>query len=73
MAAAQCVVSNRLHGHILACLLGLPNLLFDNSYGKCSDYFHTWHANLTFARLVAADQGSNRFHALVPFAAALQE
>ncbi|MGO8748355.1 MAG: polysaccharide pyruvyl transferase family protein [Thermoguttaceae bacterium] len=53
-ASAGCVVSNRLHGHILACLLGVPNLLFDNSYGKCSDYFRAWHADLPFTRLVEA-------------------
>ena len=47
-----CLVSNRLHGHILACLLGIPNLLFDNNYGKCSDYFRTWHADLPFTQLV---------------------
>ena len=57
MIGAQCVVSNRLHGHILACLLGLPNLLFDNTYGKCSDYFNAWHAELPFARLIVPDRG----------------
>lgn len=56
MTGSQYVVSNRLHGHILACLLGVPNLLFDNSYGKCSDYFRAWHADLPFTRLVAPDQ-----------------
>ena len=49
MIGSQCIVTNRLHAHILACLLGVPNLLFDNSYGKCSDYFNTWHADLSCA------------------------
>ena len=52
MNAAQCVIANRLHGHILACLLGIPNLVFDNSYGKNRDYYQAWHAELTFAKLV---------------------
>jgi exopolysaccharide biosynthesis predicted pyruvyltransferase EpsI len=51
-AASRYVDSNRLHAHILVCLIGVPNLLFDNSYGKCSDYSRTWHSELEFARLV---------------------
>lgn len=47
------VVTNRMHCHILACLLGVPSVLFDNSYGKCSAYYRAWHAELPFARLAA--------------------
>ncbi len=53
MAASKCVLTNRLHGHILACLLGVPNLVFDNSYGKCTDYFQAWHESLSFTRLIS--------------------
>ena len=45
------VVSSRLHGHLLATLLGIPSILLDNSYGKNSRYFHTWHEGLEIARL----------------------
>lgn len=34
--------SDRLHGHILACLIGLPNTIHDNSYGKNSSYVKQW-------------------------------
>lgn len=36
------VVTSRLHGHILACLLDKPNLFMDNSYGKNSSYYQAW-------------------------------
>ena len=45
------VVTNRMHCHILASLLGVPSLALDNSYGKCSAYFQAWHADLPFTRL----------------------
>lgn len=34
--------TDRLHGHILACLLSKPNKVYDNSYGKNSAYINQW-------------------------------
>jgi pyruvyl transferase EpsO len=39
------IVTSRLHGHILAVLLGIKNIVIDNSYGKNKDYYHTWSKN----------------------------
>lgn len=36
------IITTRLHGHIAACLLGIPNILLDNSYGKNKNFFVTW-------------------------------
>lgn len=36
------IVSSRLHGHILACAMNLPNTLLDNFYGKNSSYYNAW-------------------------------
>jgi pyruvyl transferase EpsO len=41
-SAHASVTTSRLHGHLLACLLGKPNTLFDNSYGKNLNYHDTW-------------------------------
>lgn len=38
----QSVESDRLHAHILACLLSLPNRIGDNAYGKNSRYINQW-------------------------------
>lgn len=36
------VVTDRLHGHILSCLLSVPNRVIDNDYGKNSSYLDVW-------------------------------
>lgn len=36
------IFSNRLHGAILAILLGKETFIIDNSYGKNSQYYNTW-------------------------------
>lgn len=41
-AAHEHVVTDRLHGHILACLMDKPNTVLDNSYGKNSSYVNAW-------------------------------
>lgn len=39
---APVVVTNRLHGHVLAALLGISHVVTDNSYGKISGIFHEY-------------------------------
>lgn len=41
-ARHEFIVTDRLHGHILACLLNRPNIVLDNSYGKNSRYVAAW-------------------------------
>lgn len=36
------VVTDRLHGHILALLLGVPHAMLDNSYGKLRAFYDAW-------------------------------
>ncbi len=36
------ILTSRLHGHILSCLMDKPNLLLDNSYGKNKSYSRLW-------------------------------
>jgi pyruvyl transferase EpsO len=38
------IVTDRLHGHILACLMSKPHTVLDNSYGKNSRYSEVWTA-----------------------------
>jgi exopolysaccharide biosynthesis predicted pyruvyltransferase EpsI len=52
LSRGRVVITDRLHGHILCLLLGLPHVLLDNSIGKLSAYFETWTpsmAGVTFA------------------------
>ena len=46
LASARTVVTDRLHGHILALLLGIPHVILDNSYGKLHQFAAAWtHAS----------------------------
>ena len=45
LASGRIVVTDRLHGHILALLLGQPQVLLDNSYGKVNAFYETWTAS----------------------------
>lgn len=46
LSGAHVVVTDRLHGHILCLLLGIPHVALDNSYGKVSGTLETWTAEL---------------------------
>jgi pyruvyl transferase EpsO len=48
------VVTSRMHGHILACLLGMKTTLLDNSYGKNSTYYQAWTSRVENCDLAAA-------------------
>ncbi len=41
-AAHDSIYTNRLHGHILACLMDKRNIVLDNSYGKNMAYIDQW-------------------------------
>jgi exopolysaccharide biosynthesis predicted pyruvyltransferase EpsI len=36
------LVTDKLHGHIMATLAGLPHVVMDNSYGKVSATYRSW-------------------------------
>lgn len=48
------VVTDRLHGHILAVLMDMPTMVLDNSYGKNSRYAAVWTARSRLVNLLAA-------------------
>jgi pyruvyl transferase EpsO len=42
LSRGRVVITNRLHGHILCLLIGIPHILLDNSYGKVASFYRTW-------------------------------
>lgn len=50
------IITSRMHGHILACLVNVNSQLIDNSYGKNSGYFNQWTYKVNGARLY--DEGN---------------
>lgn len=45
LSRGRIVVTDRLHAHILSTLLGIPNIVLDNSYGKLSSFIAAWTAD----------------------------
>ncbi len=42
MARGRVLVTDKLHGHLMALLAGIPHVVLDNSYGKVSGTYRTW-------------------------------
>ena len=49
LAQGEVIVTDRLHGHILADLLGIPHVVLDNDYGKIAAYAAAWPATAPVA------------------------
>lgn len=51
LSMGRMVITDRLHGHIICMLLGLPHILINNSYGKNFNLFETWTRGSPLCRL----------------------
>lgn len=51
LGRGRVVVTDRLHAHILATLLGLPQVILDNNYGKLTTFIDAWTKDLTMCRV----------------------
>ena len=59
------VLTNRLHGHILSTLMGIPNILMPNAYHKNEAFFQNWMNGISICRYAASpDQVDLAFHQL---------
>jgi pyruvyl transferase EpsO len=65
LSRGSMVVTDRLHAHVLCCLLGVRHLLFDSLDGKISALYEAWTKGTTNARLVSSvDQVAGLVHEL---------
>lgn len=48
------IATDRLHAHVLACLLGIPHVVTDNSYGKISSIYNEYSGNFSTAHWAAS-------------------
>lgn len=46
------IITNRLHGHILCLLLGIPHVFLANSYYKNEAFYQTWTLQIPWCRFV---------------------
>lgn len=50
LSRGRVVLTDRLHGHVLSLLLGIPHVVLDNSYGKLSSFLDAWTGHLPLLR-----------------------
>lgn len=50
LSRGEQIVTDRLHGHILALLLGIDHVVLDNDYGKVGAYIDAWTATSPLVR-----------------------
>lgn len=51
LGQGRVVITDRLHGHIISLLMGVPHVILDNSYGKVSRFYQTWTYGSALTRL----------------------
>ncbi len=54
LSRGRTIVTDRLHAHILATLLGIPHVALDNDYGKISAYIACWTKHCDGVRTAAS-------------------
>ncbi len=54
LSKGRVVVTDRLHGHILCLLLGIPHVLLDNVYGKLGTFSETWTQDCPIFRVAGS-------------------
>lgn len=50
LSRARIVITDRLHGHILSTMMGIPNVAVNDVNGKVRDYFSTWSTGIPYTR-----------------------
>lgn len=54
LSSASFVITDRLHCHILCVLLGIPHIVFDNSYQKLGGFIEAWTKECGLVQIAAS-------------------
>ncbi len=69
LSGGRVLVTDRLHGHILATMLGIPHVVLDNSYGKLHHFIRTWtHVSPLVRMATSPDEATARAQELLSLA-----
>jgi pyruvyl transferase EpsO len=60
LSRGRVLVTDRLHGHILAVLAGQPHVVFDTANGKLRAFYDTWTRRSGAAWADSAEQAWRR-------------
>lgn len=65
LTSACVVITDRFHGHVLACLLGMPQVVLDNGDGKVHAFVSAWTGGSPLVHLAtSADEALEKATAL---------
>jgi pyruvyl transferase EpsO len=57
LSRPRAMVTDRLHAHVFAVLLGLPHVVLDTGYGKIEGFWKTWtHASAVARRATTVEE-----------------
>lgn len=48
----RAIITDRLHGHILCLIMGIPHVFLPNAYYKNEAFYNTWTRDISFCRFV---------------------
>lgn len=55
LSSGRAVITDRLHGHVLSLLLGIPHVLLDTRHGKTRAFYETWTRESSLACFAESD------------------
>jgi exopolysaccharide biosynthesis protein PssK len=58
LSRGRVVITDRLHGHILCVLLGIPHVIHDAGYGKIAGFHAAWTSGSSIVRVSDTQQGA---------------
>ena len=72
LSQGRFAITDRLHGHILCLLMGIPHVVLNDRYGKISNFYETWTSGNPLAYWAeslseAVRIGNDLGHEMIPF------
>jgi pyruvyl transferase EpsO len=61
LSMGKVVVTDRLHGHILCVLMGIPHVILDNNYGKLRQFYDSWTSGYPDVRFATSIEEALEF------------
>ncbi|MCC7527403.1 MAG: polysaccharide pyruvyl transferase family protein [Candidatus Melainabacteria bacterium] len=61
IAECRLLITDRLHAHLTACILGVRNALIANSYHKNEQFFQTWNMQLRNSQFLTTEEEVAQF------------
>ncbi|KAF8244037.1 hypothetical protein K440DRAFT_610851 [Wilcoxina mikolae CBS 423.85] len=61
LGSADFIITDRLHGHIMATLIGTPHVLLDSKLGKNLNFHDTWTKDCGCTRVAGSMEEAKRF------------